>query len=62
MLEKFRAFLREVKSETRRVVFPSRKQTVQASIGVMLFSAFVAFYLGLLDFLFARLISKLLTF
>ena len=62
MLERVRAFLREVKSEIRRVVFPSRKQTVQASIGVILFSAFVAFYLGLLDFLFARLISKLLTF
>ncbi len=62
MLEKVRLFLREVKSETKRVVFPSRKQTVQASLGVILFSAFVALYLGLLDFLFARLISKLLTF
>ena len=62
MLEKIRTFLREVKTETKRLVFPSRKQTIQASIGVILFSAFVAFYLGLLDFLFARLISKLLTF
>ncbi len=62
MLEKIRVFLREAKSEIRRVVFPSRKQTVQASIGVILFSAFVALYFGVLDFIFSRLISKLLTF
>jgi len=62
MLEKIMGFLREAKSEIKRVVFPSRRQTIQASIGVILFSAFVALYFGVLDFLFSRLISKLLTF
>jgi preprotein translocase subunit SecE len=62
MFEKIRSFFKEAKGEIKRVVFPSRRQAFQASLGVIIFSAFVAFYLGALDFLFSRLISRLLTF
>ena len=61
-VDKVKEFLEGVKSEFKRVVFPNRQQTIAASIGVISFSVFIALYLGLLDFLFSRLIGKLLTF
>ncbi len=61
-VDKVKEFLEGVKSEFKRVVFPNRQQTIAASIGVISFSVFIAIYLGLLDFLFSRLIGKLLTF
>jgi len=55
-------FIKECKAEIKRVVFPSRSQTIAAAFGVISFSVFMAIYLGILDFLFSRLIGKLLTF
>jgi len=62
MIEKIKIFIKEVKAEIKRVVFPGKKQTVSASLGVIIFAFFVAFYLGLLDFIFSKLVGKLLTF
>ncbi|BAT72235.1 preprotein translocase subunit SecE [Thermosulfidibacter takaii ABI70S6] len=61
-ISQMKEFLEGVKSEFKRVVFPNRKQTIAASIGVITFTVFIAIYLGLLDFLFSRLIGKLLAF
>ncbi len=61
-LAKLKEFLEGAKAEFKRVVFPNRKQTIAASIGVITFTLFIAIYLGLLDFLFSRLIGKLLAF
>ncbi len=61
-VREFKDFLKESKAEIKRVVFPSRNQTIAAAIGVISFSIFVAIYLGVLDFLFSRLIGKLLAF
>ncbi len=61
-MDKLMDFLEGVKSEFRRVVFPNRQQTIAASIGVISFSLFIAIYFGILDFLFSRLIGKILAF
>ncbi len=43
-------FLRQVWSELKKVVWPSRNETIKYSIIVILFSMGVAFYLGAVDF------------
>lgn len=55
-------FLKSVKDELKRAYFPSRKEVITVTVGVISFSIFMAIYLGILDFLFSRLISKILTF
>ncbi len=60
--EKWREFWREAKMELKKTVFPSRRQTIGASVGLLVLVFFVAFYLGVLDFAFSRLITKFLTF
>ena len=61
-LRRIKEFLDEAKSEFKRVVFPSKNQTIAAAFGVIIFSIFIAIYFGILDFLFSRLIRKLLAF
>ena len=43
-------FLREVKSELVKVVWPSRKDTVKITVAVIIFSLVVAAFLGLVDY------------
>ncbi len=61
-IKEIKEFIKDSKAEIKRVVFPSRNQTVAAAFGVISFSIFIAIYLGVLDFLFSRLIGKLLAF
>jgi len=60
--EKWREFWREAKMELKKTVFPSRSQTMGASVGLLVLVFFVALYLGVLDFAFSKLITKFLTF
>lgn len=48
-------FLYEVKAELSKVVWPKREEFVGATIIVLVFVCISAIYLGLLDFLFSRL-------
>jgi preprotein translocase subunit SecE len=43
-------FLREVKSELTKVVWPSRKDTIRITVAVIAFSIMVAAFLGLIDY------------
>lgn len=52
-------FLREVRSEMERVSWPSRDQTVRLSTIVIVLTAGVAVYIGLLDSLFTKLAAIL---
>jgi preprotein translocase subunit SecE len=53
-------FLREVRTELKKVTWPSRKETL-ASTGVVLIVVFmVAVYLGLVDLALSRLIGAVL--
>ena len=47
-------YFKEVKAEMKNVTWPTRKQTVYFTVAVLLVSGFVAYYLGLFDYLFSR--------
>lgn len=59
-MNKVKEYLKEVIAESKNVTWPTRKQTIYATIAVLAISAFVAYYLGLFDFLFSRGLEKLL--
>lgn len=53
-------YLSEVRQELQRVSWPSRQQTVQKTILVISVSLAVGVYIGVLDFVFTRLMTILL--
>lgn len=54
-------FLREVWSETSKVTWPSRNQTIKMTIIVIVASIIVSIYVFGLDLVFEQLFKKLLT-
>jgi preprotein translocase subunit SecE len=59
--EKSRRFLSEVKNETGRVTWPSRKEVYATTIVVILTSIFFGVYLGLIDFVLGKAVAWLYT-
>lgn len=59
-MSKITDFFKEVYAEAKHITWPTRKQAIYATIAVLAISLFVAYYLGLLDFLFSRGLEKLL--
>ena len=53
-------FLREVRVELSKVVWPSRREALKLTGVVILFSLIVAVYLGLVDFGLNRLLGFLI--
>lgn len=47
-------YLRETKGELRHVTWPTRRQTINYTIIVLLISIGTGLFLGLLDYLFAQ--------
>ncbi len=47
-------FLKQVKAEMTKVVWPSRNKTILYSFVVILVSLFVAYYMALFDFIFVK--------
>jgi len=56
-MNKILQYLREVKNEMRKVVWPSRKETVKMTLIVILFSLLVSFFLGAVDLGLIKLIE-----
>ncbi len=52
------AFLRDVKIELARVSWPTRKQTIQYTLIVIIMSAAVALFLGAWDSIFSFVLDK----
>lgn len=53
-------FLREVKVELEKVVWPSRQQTIKLTIIVIIVTILVGFFIGGVDFLLQRITNFLL--
>lgn len=51
-------YVKETKMELKHVSWPTRKQAIAYTLVVVVISVFVAFYLGLFDYIFATLLSK----
>ena len=60
IIEKIRQFLREVQIELRKVVWPTRKETVASTSVVIVLVFLVSIYLGLVDIALSRLIKYIL--
>lgn len=62
MVEKFKStiqFLSDVNREFSRVVWPSKSELIGATVVVLMLMVFFAIYLGLVDFMFARLAARI---
>lgn len=54
-------FIKEVVAEGKNVHWPTKKQTIFFTVAVLIVSAIIAYYLGLLDFIFSNGLRVLLT-
>ncbi len=60
MLSKIINYLKSVKQETDKVTWPTKKETTNYSILVVVISLSVAFFLGGLDYIFSILLNFLI--
>jgi len=61
MIQKLKIFLQESRQELKRVNWPTKKETVKYTLFVIGLSLIVAAFLGLLDFIFARILSNIIS-
>jgi len=55
-IDKVRQFLREVKTELKKIAWPGRKETIASTVVVIVIVLIVCVYLGIVDMLLSRLI------
>jgi preprotein translocase subunit SecE len=60
MFEKAKQFIKEVKSELKKVVWPTRKDTIASTSVVVILVLIIALFLGLVDFGLSRVIRIIL--
>ncbi len=60
MFEKFKLFLKEVKAELKKVVWPTRRDTIASTSVVVILVLIIAAFLGLVDFGLSRVIRLIL--
>mgnify|MGYP001581149426 CR=1 FL=1 len=58
MLQRLKTYLTDTRAEMRRVTWPSRQETVRATLAVIAISVGVAAYLGVLDLIFNYLLTR----
>ena len=56
-MEKTIQYLKEVVAEMKNVTWPSRNQTTFFTVAVLIVSIIVAYYLGLLDSIFSKILG-----
>jgi len=54
-------FMREVKVETKKVVWPDRKETVQATMMVLIMVVLIAFFLWVVDTALGVVVQKVIS-
>ncbi len=53
-------FVRQVKQEVSKITWPTRKETMQGSVVVIVMSVLIALFLFVIDMIFARIIQVVL--
>lgn len=61
MFAKTKSFLDDVKAELHRVTWPARKETISTTWVVVFIIILIAFYLGLCDFVLAKVMKVFLS-
>lgn len=57
---KFTRFFKDLKSETKKIVWPSKKQVKNNTLAVLAFSAVAAVFVWVLDFILTNIVSLIL--
>jgi preprotein translocase subunit SecE len=60
IIQKVTQFLKEAKVELKKVVWPTRKQTMASTAVVIIIVFIVSIYLGIIDFVLAKLVKFVL--
>ena len=60
MLLKIQEFFKEVSVELKKVSWPTRQQTMNATVVVIAVSFIVAFFLGIVDIVLARVVGSIM--
>jgi preprotein translocase subunit SecE len=60
IIQKVTQFLKEAKVELKKVVWPTRKQTMASTAVVIIIVFIVSIYLGIIDFALAKLVKFVL--
>ncbi len=60
-MKKILEYIKEVIEEGKRVTWPTKKQTIFYTVAFFAVSIIIAYYLGLLDFLFGQGLNLLIT-
>ncbi|MCF7833726.1 MAG: preprotein translocase subunit SecE [Candidatus Pacebacteria bacterium] len=56
-MSKITNYFKEVQGELKHVVWPSKLQTIHYTIIVVVLSVLVAYFLGVFDFIFLRMLN-----
>lgn len=59
-MKKFLKFLNESKEELKKVVWPTKKETTEMTIAVIIIVFFISLYLGGIDYLLTKALTFLL--
>lgn len=57
----FREFFEQSKVELKKVTWPTRKETVQTGMAVLIFSVIMSIYLGVVDLALAKIVELILS-
>jgi preprotein translocase subunit SecE len=61
MISKPVTYLKEVREELGKVTWPTRKEVVKMTFTVLVVSAFIAVFIGSLDFVLTNFIARILS-
>jgi preprotein translocase subunit SecE len=59
-MSKIIEYLKETRAEFKHVTWPSKMQTIYFTLTVIIVSVFIAYYLGLFDYIFKMGLERLL--
>lgn len=58
MANKFTNFLKETRIELKKVTWPTRQETINYTVTIIVMSAALAIFLGGLDYIFQTILNK----
>jgi len=62
IMSKVIEYLKETRTELKHVVWPNRQQTIFYTVIVIVLSILIAYFLGIFDFIFLRVLKGIIAF
>lgn len=61
-MSKIGEYIKDTRAEFKHVVWPTRKQAIYFTIIVIVLSVVIAYFLGIFDFIFGRVLERIIAF